>query len=245
MKPEAFPSDMLLTDIAINLLTPLFLSAAQGDPATARQAARSMLLSCGARTDAELLTSVQIVAFLMASISMLSLAMSGDLAPTLMLRAMGCAERLSKAEQRHRQIFQAQQQQSAPKPRPPELPPELQATLAMPFGMQKPPARGPADFTPEEHATLLEATMHGTVETDAYGNPIVPLDVQIAWRKSFAERLDPIADELAASAPALPADARQKRMDRIDRIRRSAAALRQGEPMPRFPNGSILDRPSG
>ncbi len=241
MKPDTFPSDLLLTDLAITLLTPLFLGATQGDTTTARQAARATLLSCGARTDAELLTSAQIIAFLMASISMLSLAMSGDLPPALMLRAMGCAERLSKAEQRQRQTFQAQQQQSAPKPRPPELPPELQGALGMPFGRQNPAAPGPDDFSPEEHARLVEAAMHGTMQTDASGNPIVPLDVQVAWRKTFAERLVPIADELAATAPALPPDARQQRMDRIDRIRRSAAALQRGEPMPKFPNGSIID----
>jgi hypothetical protein len=237
VEPEAAPSSTRLTDIAITLLTPLFLAAAQGDLTTARDAARSMLRCYPTRNEAELLTVVQIIAFVMATISTLSAAMTGDLPAPLMLRAMGCAGRLSNAEAQQRRLLEAQQQQSRPKPPPIEVP----DNLTMP--PTRPPAPlGPDAFTQEERLDLMEAAMHGTVGNDAFGNPIVPLDIQIKWRKQYAEQILPLADQLAAGAGALPPMECEKQRDTANRLRLSANALRQGKPMPQFPNGSIFGK---
>lgn len=237
MEPEASPSSTLLTDIAITLLAPLFLAAAQGDLTAARDAARAMLRCYQTRNEAELLTAVQIISLVMATISTLGTAMSGDLPTPLMLRAMGCAGRLSSAEVQQRRIFDAQQHRSKPQPSPIELP----DNFTMP-PMRPPAPLGPDAFTPEERLDLMEATMHGTVGTDAFGNPIVPLDIQIKWRKQYAEQILPLADQLAASAGALPPMECEKQRDDANRIRLSANALKQGKPMPHFPNGSIFGK---
>ncbi len=237
MEPEAAPSSTRLNDIAITLLTPLFLAAAQGDLTAAGDAARSLLRCYQTRNEAELLTAIQIIALVMASISTLSTAMAGDLPTPLMLRAMGCAGRLCSAEAQQRRIFEAQQQQSRPKPPPIDLPDSFTMPPARP-----PAPLGPEAFTEEERLELMEAAMHGTVGNDAAGNPLVPLDVQIKWRKQYAEQILPLADQLAASAGTLPPMECEKQRDNANRIRLSANALRQGKPMPQFPNGSIFGK---
>lgn len=235
MQPKASPSETLLTDIAITLLTPFFLAAAQGNQANAREAARSMLAAYGTNSDAELLTAVQILAFVMATISTLSIAMTGNLPAPLMLRAMSCAASLGRAEERHRRILQAQQQQSRPKPPPMDLP----ADFVMPSTRPAAPL-GPDDFTQEEQFELMQAAMHGTIPADAQGNPVVPEKVQVKWRKAFGDQIMPYADELMAGAGALPPMECEIQRDKANRVRLSALALQQGKPMPKFANGSIF-----
>jgi hypothetical protein len=96
---SADPSEILLASI-VALLAPLFTSATS-DADLARLAAIETFASYKARTQIEWLSIAQIVAFGLAAVDNLRLAMTADLSLPMKLRLRGCANALNRSAQQN------------------------------------------------------------------------------------------------------------------------------------------------
>jgi len=93
------PSDLLL-ELIVAFLAPLFISGTT-DPGLARLAAIEAFAAYQAQTRAELLSIAQIIAFSLAAMDTLRLAMMPDLSLSMKLRLRGCANGLNRSAQQN------------------------------------------------------------------------------------------------------------------------------------------------
>ncbi len=115
----------------VAFLAPLFVDAAGGDTAAARQTAASVLASYNARTDTELRFVALIVAFSFAALDALSRSADPTLTTNQVLRLRGNANALNRAAQQNQtrlEDLRRQAAQETPEPSA-ELPPESPADL--------------------------------------------------------------------------------------------------------------------
>ncbi|HET6609927.1 MAG TPA: hypothetical protein VFG62_24885 [Rhodopila sp.] len=105
-----------LVNLLIVMLTPVFLGPAGGDLRLARLGAQQALLAFKAEHHADWLTIAQIVAFGLATLNTLCLSFVEDLPIQAVLRLNNSADRLSKAEMRHRKVRQEPKGAAAPQP---------------------------------------------------------------------------------------------------------------------------------
>ena len=210
------PAVTMLQTIAVTLLTPMFLPASLGDLNLARRAARAMINHYEASGPVELLAVVQIIAFAIAGLNALAFSMAEELPATVALRAANCADRLSKAEMRHRKQLKECRQAPATAEAAPAQPdttpessnPETPASEASPNEVPNgAPAAAPRPRrqTPRKAAEVtpaMYAVVHG-LPLPA-GHRQVPPHVQTQWRHAFGEAAIRVADEFLSNAPKCP-----------------------------------------
>jgi hypothetical protein len=225
--PDTLP-DSPIADLAVTLLTPMLLIAARGDVGLAGRAARAMLEDYGARTQAEILSVAQIIAFALACLSTLTLSMAEDAPPNIALRACNCADRLSKAEVRHRKLHEKQQQEAAKAPPPPAETPRQPVTPR-----PRPTGDAPPPLPPE-----MLAVLHGQTpsQTSADAREPVPSDVQAKWRRAFGESAARVADGYEATLDSLTPQEREAELFRIKALRRASQLLLSNQPVPEYPD---------
>ena len=85
----------------VGFLAPLFIDAIAGDAAGARDAAKAMLDSYGARTDRELRLATLAIAFSLGALDALSRAVDRDLSINQVLRLRGNANALNRAAEQN------------------------------------------------------------------------------------------------------------------------------------------------
>src|SRR3954464_2071794 len=93
------PANILL-DLVITLLTPMFLAAAEGNLAFARQAAAETLNAYRTETQSDLITVAKIIGFGLAALVALSLSMADDLPLPTVLRLHASASASDRSEHR-------------------------------------------------------------------------------------------------------------------------------------------------
>jgi hypothetical protein len=230
-------TDTLLTDLAVTLLTPMFLAAARGDTKLARRAARGMLEEYGANTQAEMLSVVQIIAFALASLNTLTLSMAEDAPANIALRACNCADRLSKAELRHRRLHEKQHLQAAKANEAPPPSTEMIDPEADEAPTASPPRRQIGDTPPPVPPAML-AVLHGhkLPQTGPGAHPPMPLHVQAEWRRTFGESAERVANAYEAALGALPPEERETQLFRIEALRRASQLLLNNQPLPEYPD---------
>jgi hypothetical protein len=235
-------TDTPLTDLAVTLLTPMFLAAARGDTNLARRAARAMLEDYGANTQAEMLSVVQIIAFAMACLNTLTLSMAEDAPANIALRACNCADRLSKAELRHRKLHEKQQLQAAkaneaPAPSAGIIEAETdEAPTAVPRPRQT--SNTPPGDTPPPVPPAMLAVLHGhkLPQTGPGAHPPMPPHVQAEWRRTFGESAVRVANAYEAALGGLPPEERETQLFRIEALRRASQLLLNNQPLPEYPD---------
>jgi hypothetical protein len=224
--PDTLPNSPL-TDLAVTLLTPMFLTAAHGDAKLAGRAAEAMLEDYGANTQAEMLCVVQIIAFAMACLNTLTLSMAEDAPPNIALRACNCADRLSKAEMRHRTLHEKQQREAAKAP----------TAAASDEAVPPPPPYQAGDPPPPIPPAML-AVLHGHMPPETgQGEPLlVPPHVQAEWRRTFGESAVRVANAYEAALGDLPPEEREAQRFRIETLRRASQLLLNNQPLPEYPD---------
>jgi hypothetical protein len=111
-------------DKVLGLLAPLFLGPLAGDSAAAREAAKAMLDSYGARTNREVRIAASAIAFSFGALDALSRAAGGDLPVNQVLRLRGNANALNRAaEQNENRLEKLVGRKEAAAP---EAPPETE-----------------------------------------------------------------------------------------------------------------------
>jgi hypothetical protein len=154
-----------LVNLLIVMLTPVFLGPAGGDLRLARLGAQQALLAFKAEHHADWLTIAQIVAFGLATLNTLCLSFVEDLPIQAVLRLNNSAERLSKAEMRHRKVRQepkgtaALQQAQAiqPVPLPTAVrPAATDPSSAPPLARAEAPVAKPAPLSVPAEAAVLQ-----------------------------------------------------------------------------------------
>jgi hypothetical protein len=85
----------------VGFLAPLFIDAAASDAEAARDAAKAMLDSYGARTDRELRLATLAIAFSLGALDALSRAVDRDLSTNQVLRLRGNANALNRAAEQN------------------------------------------------------------------------------------------------------------------------------------------------
>ncbi len=107
----------IFLDVIIAHLAPMFLFAANGDTALARAAAIETVETYQARNQPDLLSIAQMVAFGLAALGSLSLAMADDISTSMTLRLRANAVASSRAGEACRRAL-AQQAPVRPRPEP-------------------------------------------------------------------------------------------------------------------------------
>jgi hypothetical protein len=105
MLQTSHPPASLLFSLIVTLLTPMFLSAADGDLTMARLAAAETLNAYRAETHTDLITIAKIIAFGLATLGSLSLSMADDLSIAKILRLRASANATDRAEHRNRLLL--------------------------------------------------------------------------------------------------------------------------------------------
>jgi hypothetical protein len=194
-----------------------------------------MLDDYGANTQAEMLSVVQIIAFAMACLNTLTLSMTEDAPANIALRACNCADRLSKAELRHRRLHEKQQQQAA---KASDAPPPLTETIEPETDeAPAPPLRQTGDTPPPVPPAML-AVLHGhkLPQTGPGAPPPMPPHVQAEWRRTFGESAVRVAHAYEAGLDALPPEERETQLFRIEALRRASQLLLNNQPLPEYPD---------
>jgi hypothetical protein len=225
------PADTLL-NLIVTLMTPMFLAAADGNLAFARQAATETLNAYRAETQSDLITIAKIVAFGLAALAVLSLSMAEDLSVTTVLRLHASANASDRSEHRNRGVLK--QSLANPQPTPPARQIDEAALAAAAADMQVRTAAHLAQFsTPASGAapSIAEQARHD----------------QATWAASAAA----IAAETAAALPTMPPGERASAAIWIDVLNESAKDFMAGDivPRPHAPApgdlGAMLGDPEG
>nr|WP_294552523.1 hypothetical protein [uncultured Rhodopila sp.] len=116
----------VILDKILAFLAPLFLQAASGDAAAAREAARALLAEHNPRTDRELRRAALIIAFDFGALDALSRSVADDLTLNQVLRLRGNANALNRASLQNQKALDALQQLE---PEPSEAAADIPASL--------------------------------------------------------------------------------------------------------------------
>jgi hypothetical protein len=231
-----------LVSLIVTLMTPMFLSAAGGDLAFARQAAAETLESYRADTHADLITVAKIIAFGLATISSLCLSMADDMPVTQILRLRSNANALDRSEHRNRLALTASRSvQQAAASSEPEPDFDAAALTAVAMAMQQ--------RTAENLANIVRAAPEPPAPAPVAPNPTQPAAVvsnaekryQATWAASAAT----IAAETAASLPTMSPHERHSAAIWVDALNDAAKAFMEGDipPRPRPGDFAAIMRP--
>jgi hypothetical protein len=108
------PTSNVFLDLIVAFLAPMFLAVTGGDINQARAAAIATVNAYRAETHADILTVAQIVAFGIAALGSLSLAMADDLSISLILRLRGNAVSASRAGEQCRRALASSPMRTTP-----------------------------------------------------------------------------------------------------------------------------------
>jgi hypothetical protein len=202
-------------DLIVALIAPMFLSVTGGDINHARTAAVATISAYRAETHVDLLTIAQIVAFGIAALGSLSLAMADNLPVSLVIRLRNNAVSASRAgEQCRRTIAAGRVETTSLDPGPSEA--TIVAQLAQ--VREKAAARGePPPPKPKPVSAPVEQQSNEQRHRNAWANAMVDVAAEMAAEMSHlppsgrqaaaiqAAALGSVADGLfTASVPVLP-----------------------------------------
>ena len=158
------PADILLNHV-VSLLVPLFITAAGGELYFARMAALATIDSYRGRTQADLLTILQIITFSLGAADSVCRSMADDLSLPMVLRLRGNANSTARTAERNRLALTATAKADpAPpaNPPPPDPPHREPQTPDAPSPDSRPPA-APAGAAPSLTSPPPPARTHGSL----------------------------------------------------------------------------------
>jgi hypothetical protein len=199
---ENTPQPNIFLDLIVALLTPMFLAATGGNIPHARAAAIQAVNAYRAETHGDLLTVAQIIAFGLAALGSLSLAMADDLPIALTLRLRGNAVSANRAAEQCRRAL-AESPSYDPTPEPNEDPFPIEPILS------PPPARQPP--TPQPPAAQVPAAQ--------------PKPTQLTPTYTWADAMADVAAEITAGIPHLPKSERRAASIRVNALNSAASNL--------------------
>jgi hypothetical protein len=211
---EATPKPNFFLDLIVTFLTPMFLAITGGNINHARAAAVETINAYRAETEADLLTVAQIIAFGIAALGSLSLAMGDNLSVSMILRLRGNAVSSNRAAEQSRRALQQTRTDNPAQPRPmlrdDPFPDEAAVSAEVEQLRQQTalPARSPAQSQPHSHA-----------------EPATNQDELNIWANSMIE----VAAELTASLPHLSPDERRDASIRAAALSEIATELLAGK----------------
>ena len=248
------PADILLNHV-VSLLVPLFITAAGGELYFARMAALATIDSYRGRTQADLLTILQIITFSLGAADTVCRSMADDLSLPMVLRLRGNANSTARTAERNRLALTATAKAD---PAPPANPPPPDA----PSPDSRPPA-APAGAAPSLTSPPPPARTHGSLgalarapartrpepvppDTQGANPPPAPPSAATEPEPSAAEiqqlwanAMSVVAAEFAADLDHLAPDERQVAQNRIRALNHCAVELRSGQPPPRPRPGDL------
>jgi hypothetical protein len=246
------PSTVFMNLIA-TFLAPMFLSVTGGDITYARVAAIEAINKYQAESQADLLSIAQIVAFGLAALGSLSLAVADNLSVSMTLRLRGNAVSCNRASENARRALTQNRPAEAPTRSSEECPlPDLTEITAnmrrmsklaaeANAGLRKPAAK---PVPPEQSARPAAATVQAPAATPAFTTPaasalaadLTDQEVRILWASAMTD----VAEEVNATLPNLtPAQQRIAAM-RIAALSRSAGDLLANEAAQQPPRRSTI-----
>ncbi len=236
--------------LIIALMTPMFLSAADGNIAFARVAAADTLESYRAETHADLITVAKIIAFGLATLGSLCMSMADDLSVSQILRLRSNANALDRSEHRNRLALTASRsvQHAAPLS---EQEPDIDTLTAAAQQMQRRTAQNLANITGAAStppaavwaptpaptpapAPVLETGPAPTAAAAALtpGSPAAETagrDAAAGYQASWAAAAATLAADTVVSRPTLPPNERHPASLSTDRTNDPATAFMAGD----------------
>jgi hypothetical protein len=193
---ERDPAEVLL-GIIVALLAPMFILASNGDIACARMAARQTVMAYRARSDAELIAVVQIIAFGLAALASLSRSMEDDLSLNMTLRLRANANACNRgAEHNRRALKDLRADKPTPHHAEQQVPPDegfdevaLMASVATALektGQDQPPTKATAPSIPAP--TAAAPTIPAPTQPTPTQSPPTQSErqIQVAWAAGMA-----------------------------------------------------------
>jgi hypothetical protein len=215
-----------LVNLLIVMLTPVFLGPAGGDLRLARLGAQQALLAFRAEHHADWLTIAQIVAFGLATLNTLCLSFVEDLPIHAVLRLNNSADRLSKAEMRHRKVRQEPKGAAASQPAQ-----AIQPTLIP--AVPRPTATNPPSAPPPARA---EAPVNQPTSSSAPAEAAVPQPAKATQPAPTPTAHSPATKAYAAAKPEPSSAATEQGA-------RTADSVAAKEVRPSSPAGVAVPRP--
>jgi len=217
------PADRLL-NLIVALLTPMFLWSAEGDVALARIAAMETVKSYGLTGSDRVFRAAKIIAFDLAALSSLSLAMADDLAVPLVVRLRGNANSMDRAAERNRTALEQDGTAATTAAKTAHLTEDRAAAsvaeaqkLVQDAKARTQPAHQPPVRT--AHQPPVRTAQQPPVRA-----PMSDRQRQTAWAGAMAD----VAAEFSAGLNTLPPAARAAEIIRIDALTSAASALATG-----------------
>jgi hypothetical protein len=226
-RDQTSPSTPILTDLMLAYLTPMFLAVTGGNIQDAHFAAAQTLESYRTQTDRDLIGAAQVLAFSLAALGSLTLAMSDDLSPSMILRLRGNAQGSNRAAEQNRRALQ--QSRPTTNPQAPEPPPagDTARIMAEPAATRQPAT--------EAQTEKSQPTLH---QQNTPARPSQEQRDHALWAAAFSNA----AADIVAGIPNLAPHQRQAATMRAAALNSSATDLLSGNTEPRPRPG---DRPIG
>ena len=209
------PADRLL-NLIVALLTPMFLWSAEGDVALARIAAMETVKSYGLTGSDRVFRAAKIIAFDLAALSSLSLAMADDLAVPLVVRLRGNANSMDRAAERNRTALEQDRTAATTAAKTAHLTEDRAAASVA--EAQKLVQDAKARTQPAHQPPVR------TAQQPPVRAPMSDRQRQTAWAGAMAD----VAAEFSAGLNTLPPAARAAEIIRIDALTSAASALATG-----------------
>jgi hypothetical protein len=242
---------VLLMDLIIALLAPMFLGISNGDVNLARMAAVETVNAYQARNHADLVAIAQIVAFGLAALGSLSLSMADEISLVMTLRLRGNANACSRSAEQNRRAFRENYDGDV-KPYYPVMASDPEAPPPMAPERESPPQIAEHE-TPSEPDVFLSAAAAQELAAEAQARlhtaeqtpdqmPIQPpaeiaasilprSPVEKRHQEMWAIAMVKEASEITASIPYLPPAERQAATLRAASLSSCATDLMYGMPL--------------
>jgi hypothetical protein len=222
------PADILMNLIVI-VLAPMFLAAAGADIGFARMAVSETIRAYQPRNQADMIAVAQIVACGLAALGSLSLSMTGDISPSMVLRLRGNANALNRsAEQNRRARPETTSRPAELHQEPADAAYEAEVLTSLADSEKRfaavqaaPPAAEPAP--PPAPVALLQAPEPAERRH------------QTVWARSMIN----VAKNVTASLPDLSPQERKTAVLQVEALSRCANDLLSGDLAPRPPPGAL------
>ena len=253
------PADILL-NLVVSLLVPLFITAAGGELYFARMAALATIDSYCGRTQADLLTIVQIISFSLGAADSVCRSMADDLPLPMLLRLRGSANSTARTAERNRLVLTAAANAESaastnpPHPGPPHPgPPRPQPLHREPPHREPPhpdapypnaprpdprPPASPSSASPPS-TSVAPASPAALSPQPTAAPPVSAEPSESEIQQLWANAMSVVAAEYAADFDHLPPDQRQAAQTRIRALNNCAVELRAGKPPTRPRPGDL------
>jgi hypothetical protein len=202
----------MLLNLIVTLLAPIFLGVTNGDLNLARKAAFDTVATYRATNQADLIAIAQIIGFGLAALGSLSLSMTGDPSPSMVLRLRGNANALNRSAEQNRRALDKRRRETPT--------PQHDAICAQDIEAVRNAATEAAT-----HVRVVQQPTkppHPTEPTPQHRN-------QIAWAKAMAD----VAGEITASLNTLPPTERRQATIEAQALTQAANDLLAGKTVPR------------